>query len=330
MSVQRPSRSTTQPVARGFTVPSTPLSDVELFRPGPYLALTILLIPVAATVLGAALALNNGGGVPRWLPFTQLLWFPCLVVVWLGLISVRADSMGIAAGRPFGRWSQVRWDMIERVDKRGFQIRITGSGARVIFLPRLLRDGDRLTRRLLLRLPTHVLSDDLAQEAQQIITTSIYTMPEGGLSGVLRARPRGRYRLGAAALTLLFAGLAVGAFMLSLGVAGVVFGIVALLIAAIGVAVSLWLNQEVQVSDKGITVTPGLMRRQRAVLWTQIGLVEHSTDEAVLRFTGEQRVVCIGPGLLPVAHRDLMRAFLHEYCLNRETPIVKRRFIFFL
>ena len=301
-----------------------------MYRPGPYFALTILLIPVAVTVVGAAFALNSGHGVPLWLPFVQLLWFPCLALVWLGLQSVRADSDGIAAGRPFGRWSMVRWDMIERVEKRGPRLRITGSsGAAVAFLPALLRDGDRLTRRLLLRLPTHVLADELAQDAQQILTTSIYTMPEGGLSGVLRARPRGRYRLGAAALTLLLAGSGAGALSLSLGIVGILLAAICWLGAAAGVAVSLWLSQMVLINDHGVTVILGLMRGQRAALWTDIGLVEHSTHEAVLRLHGQQRVVFVGPGLLPAAHRDLMRAFLHEYCLNRHVPIVKRRFLFF-
>lgn len=331
MSVQRPSRPTTRPVARGFAVPSTPLGDIELYRPGPYLALTILLIPVVVTVVGVAVSLNNGRGVPLWLPFVQLLWFPCLAVAWLGLLSVRTDSTGIAAGRPFGRWSQVRWEMIARVDKRGPQIRIAGStGARVAFVPKLLRDGERLKRRLLLRLPTHVLSDELARDAQSIISTSIYTMPEGGLSGVLHARPRGRYRLTAAALTLMFAGVGAAALVLSIGPIGVALATLCWLIAAAGAVISLWLSQVVQVSDKGIAVRLGLMRGQRAALWEKVGLVEHSTGEAVLRLTGEQRVVCVGPGLLPAAHRDLMRAFLHEYCLNREVPIVKRRFWFLL
>ncbi|HEX6817089.1 MAG TPA: hypothetical protein VF120_01845 [Ktedonobacterales bacterium] len=331
MSVQRPSRPTTRPVSRGFAVPSTPLSDVEMYRPGPYLALTILLIPVVVTVIGAAISLNSGNGVPLWLPFAQLLWFPCLALVWLGLLSVRADSTGIAAGRPFGRWSEVRWDLIERVEKRGPRLRITGSsGAVVVFLPSLLRDGDRLTRRLLLRLPTHVLAEELAYEAQQILTTSIYTMPEGGLSGVLRARPRVRFRLGAGLLTLLFAAAGVGALSLSLGLVSVLLASICWVGAAACATVSLWLSQIVLINDKGVTVIRGLMRGQRAALWTEIGLVEHSTREAVLRFHGQQRVVCIGPGLLPAVHRDLMRAFLHEYCLNRQVPIVKRRFLFFI
>ena len=299
-----------------------------MYRPGPYFALVVMLIPVAVTLAGVALSFNNGRGIPIWLPFALLLWFPCLLLVRLGLLSVRADRAGIAAGRPWGKWQYVAWEHIERVEKRGPLIRILGSsGVSVVFLPSLLRDGDRLTRRLLLRLPTHVLSEALSQEANQILTTSIFTMPEGGLSGLLRARPKVVFRL--LALGGVIAGVALAMLALAAvpGALGAILAVICGVVALLSVAVSAWLAQELQVDDKGLTMVGGLTRRTRWMPWTQIELVEHSNHEALLRIHGEQRIVCVGPGLLSPAHRDLLRAFLHEYCRNRDVPIVKRHFL---
>jgi hypothetical protein len=48
----------------------------------------------------------------------------------------------------------------------------------------------------------------------------------------------------------------------------------------------------------------------------------------MLRLRGSQRITCIGPALLSPAERDLMRAFLYEYCVYREVPVIRRRWLF--
>ncbi|HKV84010.1 MAG TPA: hypothetical protein VJN88_05605 [Ktedonobacterales bacterium] len=333
MSLQRPSppsRPTARPASRGLAVASTPLSEVELYRPGPSFALTILLIPVIVTLVAAAITLNGDQGIPLWLPFVLLLWIPCLPVIWLGMLSVRTDTTGIAAGRPWTRWREMPWDMIDRVEKRGPLLTVRGSvGGRLIFAPALLRDGSRLRRRLLLRLPAHVLSNALGEDAQEILTMSVYTMPEGGLAGLLRARSRVAYRLAVAALTLVLAAVGVVALLGAPGAIGLSLAVICWLGALAGACLIAWLLQEVRVNDAGIIVFHPLTRRTREVKWTQIELIEHSSREAVLRLRGEQRVVCLGPGILPRAQRDLLRAFLHEYGLNRDVPIVKRPRVLF-
>lgn len=333
MSLQRPSppsRPTARPASRGLAVASTPLSEIELYRPGPYFALAILLIPVIVTMVAAAISLNGDHGIPLWLPFVLLLWIPCLPVIWLGMLSVRTDTTGIAAGRPWTRWREIPWDMIDRVEQRGPLLTVRGSvGGRLVFAPALLRDGARLRRRLLLRLPAHVLSNALGEDAQEILTMSVYTMPEGGLAGLLRARARGTYRSVAAALTVTFVAVGVVALLSAPRVIGVTFAVICGLAALASAFVCVWLLQEVRVNDAGVVVFQPLTRRTRELKWTQIELIEHSSREAVLRLRGEHRIVCLGPGILPRAQRDLLRAFLHEYGLNRDVPIVKRPRVLF-
>lgn len=333
MSLQRPSppsRPTARPASRGLAVASTPLSEVELYRPGPYFALAILLIPVIVTLVAATISLNGDHGIPLWLPFVLLLWIPCLPVIWLGMLSVRTDTTGIAAGRPWTRWREIPWDMIDRVDERGPLLTVHGSiGGRLVFAPILLRDGSRLRRRLLLRLPAHVLSNALGEDAQQILSLSVYTMPEGGLAGMLRARSRASYRLTAAALTIALAAVGIVALLAVSSPVGLALAVICWLGALASASLVVWLQQELRVNDSGIVVFQRLTRRMRELKWTQIELIEHSSREAVLRLRGEQRIVCLGPGVLPRAQRDVLRAFLHEYGLNRGVPIVKRPRVLF-
>jgi hypothetical protein len=280
---------------------------------------------VIVTLVAAAISLNGDHGIPLWLPFVLLLWIPCLPVIWLGMLSVRTDTTGIAAGRPWTRWREIPWDMIDSVDERGPVLTVRGSvGGRLVFAPSLLRDGSRLRRRLLLRLPAHVLSHALGEDAQQILNLSVYTMPEGGLAGLLHARARASYRLAVAALTVILAAVGVLALLGVSGAVGLTLAIICWLGALASVSLGVWLQQELRVNDSGIVVVQRLTRHTRELKWTQIELIEHSSREAVLRLRGGQRIVCLGPGILPHAQRDLLRAFLHEYGLHRGVPIVKR------
>jgi len=308
---------------------STPLMDIQVYRPGPYLALAILVVPVVVAMGGAAITLNVMGTIPVWLPFVLLLWLPGLPVVWMTLQSVRASSYGIAAGRPWQTWEDIPWSLVERVEQRGMALRITGSdGRRLTVVPALLRDGKRLRRQLLLRLPTHVLAGALAQEAQQLLVTGVFAMPEGGLSGTLHARPQGIWRAALAVGGLVaLAGAALALMRLPLGPA-IPVTVAALVVAGAAVRALAWTMQEVMLNEKGISVVWRLTGRAQAMQWAQVDLVEHSTREALLRLRGTQRLLCAGPGVMSRAHRDLMRAFLHEYCENRDVPIMGRKWLF--
>jgi hypothetical protein len=125
------------------------------------------------------------------------------------------------------------------------------------------------------------------------------------------------------------AALGVVAMLAISGAVGLALAAICWLGALVSAALVVWLQQELRVNDAGIVVFQRLTRRTRELKWTQIELIEHSSREAVLRLRGEQRIVCLGPGILPRAQRDLLRAFLHEYGLNRDVPIVKRPRVLF-
>ncbi|HEX6818608.1 MAG TPA: hypothetical protein VF120_09555, partial [Ktedonobacterales bacterium] len=123
------------------------------------------------------------------------------------------------------------------------------------------------------------------------------------------------------------AGAALALMRLPLGPA-IPVTVVALVVAGAAVRALVWMMQEVMLNEKGISVVWRLTGRAQAMQWAQVDLVEHSTREALLRLRGTQRLLCAGPGLMSRAHRDLMRAFLHEYCENRDVPIMGRKWLF--
>ena len=156
----------------------------------------------------------------------------------------------------------------------------------------------------------------------------ITPMAEGGLSGTLYAQPRRIWRgtLVAVALVTLACGtLALLRLPLE---AGIPLAIVALLIAGAAAGTLVWLMQVVLVNEKGISVVWRLTGRSREMPWSQVALVEYSPRETMLRLRGTQRIRCAGPGLMSPSQRDLMRAFLHEYCGNRDVPLVKRTWMY--
>src|SRR5579871_5874295 len=173
-------QSNVPPLSRGHmrnrATPSQPLVEVEFYRPSPLVALTILLFPVVVTFTGA---------IPIWLPFLMIaLWILCLPVFWLVMQSARTTTHDFATGRPLRPWTTLSWETIERVEQSGLSIRATASdGRHITFTPFLLRDGARLRREFLFRLPQHVLTGSLAQEANKIFTMDIQTKPDGGISG---------------------------------------------------------------------------------------------------------------------------------------------------
>src|SRR5579875_1686623 len=162
MMRDRPPHTMSVPLQRGRGASSSPLLHIQVYRPGPALALIILLTPAVVALAGAAVYLDVDGAVPPWLALTLLRWGPCMPGLWVAMQSVRTDSTGLAVGRPWQRWAEVRWEDIERVEARGALLRVVGAqGQRLTFSTALLRDGDRLRRQLLLRLPAHVLAGRL-------------------------------------------------------------------------------------------------------------------------------------------------------------------------
>lgn len=322
--MQRMPDTSSRPLNRGPAITSTPLLEIQVFRPGSVLALSILLLPVLITLVSAVVFILMGGRIPDWLPFLALLWVPCAPIFWLAMQNVRTNGIGIAAGRPWSSWTEIPWTLIERVEQLGPLITITGSNSRrMTFAPVLLRDGQRLKRALLLRLPSQVLIGKLSRDQQRVLRTGFF-MPDAGLSGTLHTHPHRRWRILFGAVALILAGLAVLAAMaLPLAI-----GIPLALVCAAGVlaacVVMSWLFQELLVNEKGMSLSSPITRQSSDMSWSEVQIIEHSPYQLVLRLRGAKRMLCAGPPLLPAGDRDIMQAFLREYCLKNGVPFVAR------
>ncbi len=303
--------------------------EVHVYRPGPFLAAGILALPVIGALAGAVIGLAYNAAIPVWLPFVLLLWMPFLMLAWRAMLSVRTNGISIAAGRPWTRWSDIPWSLVERVEQSRGRIRVHGSnGIRIMFTPVLLRNGGRLKRQMLLRLPAHVLSPQLAREAQILFASGTFTMGGSGLSGTLYTRSRRRWRLAVSGAVVVLLGAATGSVVGLPRLVGVPLAVFFFALAAGGMSLLVWLFQEILVSEKGITAISSFTHRARGMTWEQVQMVEHSAGQAVLRLRGAHRIVCIGPALLAPAERDLMRAFLFEYCVYRSIPVLRRPWLF--
>ena len=319
-----PDTPSSRPLNRGPAITSTPLLDIQVFRPGSMLALSVLLLPVLVALVGAAVFILIDGQIPEWLPFSALLWVPCAPIFWLAMQSVRTNASGVAAGRPWSSWVEIPWALIERVEQFGPLVTITGSNAkRMTFAPVLLRDGQRLKRSLLLRLPSQVLIGKLSREQQRVLVSGFF-MPDAGLSGTLHTHPHGRWRM-------LFGGIALA--MIGVGVAVVMtlpraLSIPLALVCGLGTLAACmamgWLFQELLVNEKGMSISSPITRQSHDMSWSEVEIIEHSPYQLVLRLRGARRMLCAGPPLLPVGDRDIMQAFLREYCLNNGVPFVAR------
>ncbi len=309
------------------SVSTKPLLEVQVYRPSPLIALTIVMLPVIEA-LAAIFFLGGTGSIPHWLPFLILLWIVCLPVLWIAMQSARTTSLSFSAGRPWRPWTELPWDSIERVEQSGLAIRaIASDGRHITIIPLLLRDGARLRREFLLRLPQHVLSGTLGQQAKRLLEPSFGTTRDGRISGTLRAHPRSLWRN--LTLTLGLALIAAGAislwyFGIFPGVLTAVFG---LLLGCACLIIFVWLLQTVVINERGITRVMPLQRRATALEWSTIELIEYSSREYVLRLRGPERFICAGPSLLPSAERDVMRAYIHEYRISKGIPMVRRSWI---
>ena len=283
---ERPQRSRPRD-DRARTVPLTsPLKSMPVYRPAPYLGLVAILLPCGLAGLIAALALNNNRPIPIWAPLLLLLLIPLLTAAWLFVRSVRLSPTGIAVGRPFQRWREAMWHQIVHAERRGMAVRIytvwdgVSPGDYISFIPRLLMDGDQLLKIVLGHLRPQNLDGALRMEALDQMP-----IPEGEMTGMLRARPRNRWPFGALAV---------------LG----------------GLASAIWLRQEVIVTPEGLTIIRPWRRAPDEVLWDQVMVVDHSPHWALLKFRVGRSVRCIGPGLLRAPERDRMFAFINHYCLQ--------------
>lgn len=300
------------------TVPLTsPLKTMPVYRPAPFLALTAILLPGALAGLITALLVYNHQPTPIWAPLLILLLIPLLTLAVLFTRSVRLSPTGIAVGRPFQRWNEAMWHHIVRAEQHGMSIRIYTSwdgasgGTYISFAPRLLMDGDQLVSTLLGHLRPSILDGALRMEALDQMP-----LPEGEITGTLRARPRNRWPLGSLALALVGVVGAAAALWLAPEPLAASLATVGALVAIVGMFVAVWLRQEVIVTPDALTIIWPWRRAPDEVLWDQVVILDHSRHWALLRFRMGRSVRCIGPALLRAPERDRMFAFINRYCLQ--------------
>lgn len=319
-------RFPTQGLAPRHAPVSTPMIDTYLYRPSALLALPFILVPAALSLSGIVLLLETGQHIPVWLPLLLLLWIPCLPGLWVLMKSVRWSATGLAVARPWQQWAEIAWEDIERVERRGISVQVvSANGAAMRFTPLLLHDGVRLKRQLMLRLPSHVLQGDLRVEAQHLITGEAYPAQDAAMSGTLSAQPRTLFTvLPLIVATILTTGAVLALLYLPL-ITGILCALVAVCGAGVSVALGVWMRQTILATERGVVVTHVWQRQGVEMTWQEIGMIECANYELMLRLRGDTRLRMAGPGVLPAAHRDLLRAFIRSNCLDRGVPVIYNR-----
>jgi hypothetical protein len=309
-----------RPISRG-------LSAFHIYRPGSLLAGVMLAGPPVLGVSAGAIALIMTARVPIALPLLLLAWIAVLPAGWLVLVSVRTSPIGIATARPWRKWQEIPWALIERAEHRGVRLVLTASDGRTIsFALFVLHGGDRLYREVLLRLSPQVLDIRLRHDAQMLLGENLGEQDVGGFLAPVQVQPRLMWRVTSAAIALAAAALALVAFSF----APPESVLASALCAAIALAASLafvWLSQRITLSDEGIAVALPLRRRSRAIAWSDLHLIEHTRRERFLRLRGARRVRCAGPGMLVPVERDVMRALLLGHARRQGALVVERRWL---
>jgi hypothetical protein len=312
---------------------STPLADARIYGPGSVLALAILMLPVVLAVGLALGALQFTHTVPPWIPVLSLVWLPALPLLWEAMKSVRTSAIGVAVGRPWRTWIELRWDEIQHVEQRGMSLYISSrspAAPRLKFAPRLLIDGARLRREILLRLPPTVLSVRLSRDAEALLRAGDFAIsPEGSLEGMVQARTRARYW--ALPLIAAIAAILVGAALVVILATPLIWIAAAAcaIVAIFSLCAALWLPQQFTLDADGFTVVRVVWparQRQRTFRWQRMDMVEYTPRRALLRIRGQQeRSVCAGPLLLPRDQSTIVWHFVQSRCQEHGVPLVMRR-----
>ncbi len=289
------------------------------------MALGVILSPALAVIGTAGILLAINHRIPIAVPLLLLLCIPLISLAWLSVVSVRTSSAGIATTRPWRSWAELPWELIERAKSDGIRITLISSeGQRITFVPYILREGARLRREVLVRLPAQVLDDRLLGEARALLADQVVPKPDGGLSGSIDARPRSALRILAIAVACVAVAAGTTAVLLRHDLLGMSIAVLAFAVFGAMLGAYFWLMQRIEVSDAGIHVTHVLARHSQVMAWSEVHLLEHTPAERIIRLRGDVRLRCAGPALLRRTERDVMRAFLNAYCIERGVPVVQR------
>jgi hypothetical protein len=304
---------------------STPIIDASVYRAGAPLALVVILVPILAAI-GLAVARFAGGvAIPPWAALAIGGWIILTPLFWLLLKTVRVTAYGIATGRIWSEWKEILWGDVNRVEQRGGRIHIHGaSGAAISFAPWLLRDNRELRQYLTHRIAPHFIATPLIKPAETNQGRPAIPRPIDVTATQMNARPALNLRLGALAVFALAVGAGVGAFLEApapLSYVALAFCALVALAALLGLA---WLSQAVNLTEDSVAVRGVLFASGKPLLWSEVGFVEVSPNERVLRLRGERKLRCPGPGLFAQPTRDTYRWLLHIYCLDRGVPAMPR------
>ncbi|HEY7782640.1 MAG TPA: hypothetical protein VIC85_20770 [Ktedonobacterales bacterium] len=304
------------------------LDEAHYYRPGSVLAITLLGAPALVALAAAGVTYARSGRILIVVPFLLCAWLFTLPATWISLVTVRTTIGGIASRHPLSRWTELAWDDVRSATRRGPVLLIRSArGQRVRFAPLALRDGARLYRLVLMRLPAPALDPALREDARALLGEQVVPHPDGGLTGLVSARPQARWRAGVAGIGVVCAATTALAALTLPPAAALPIGGLALMALGLCALTFMWLLQRVTVSDRGIAVARAYGQRSLEIAWPEVQLLEHTPREGLLRLRGDRRLLCPGPTLLPPASRDGMRAFLHAYCVNRGIPVAKRRWL---
>ncbi|HZC08326.1 MAG TPA: hypothetical protein VE338_22025 [Ktedonobacterales bacterium] len=308
---------------------STYLAESVVYRPGAWVAMTLLAGPIVCAIAGAVV-IGVSGAIPLWLPLSLLLWLPVLGLAWALLKSVSVTPDTVASGRPLGQWRTVAYEEIEHVEQSGMRLVISARASPpLVITPALLHRGAQLRRTLLLRLPLTALGGDLRTQAQILSEGAMLGGAVGDISGILTVRTRAIWLvLGVVVSVALLALGAVALLTLTTPLNNLPTWALALALAALaGISgyFGLWSAQDIFVNEKGLVIHYALLRRDRDVFWAQVRLVEYTPGEMALIFRGPRRAtMSAGPGLLNETQARLMRQFIGHYCVADVIPALSR------
>jgi hypothetical protein len=297
-----------------------------LYRPGLLLAGALLLAPPVLAVSSAGILLRVAGHIPLWLPAILLVWLPLLFFAWFTLKSVRTSSVGIAIARPWSRWEELNWALIEHVQQEGPRIVVHSSDGRTDhFYPFTLHNGTRLRRELLMRLPAHVLDAALRADARRLLGEPATHLDASVPADPCVIHPRRIWSVALLGVSLV-AILGGSGAAVELPTPFMAIPIAAAFVVVVGCTALLPVcMQTLTLTHSGMVVRGPLGRPARELRWESIQFIEQTRAERVLRLRGKRRLRCAGPGLLSAADAEVFRAFLWTFCAQRGVLTIERR-----
>jgi hypothetical protein len=301
-----------------------PLIDATVYRPGAPVAYALVLIPILAAIgLGVA-RFVNGVAIPVWAALPIAGWIVLTPVFWFLLKTVRVTAFGIATGRIWTEWKEITWGDISQVEWRGGRIRVHGANTVAIsFAPRMLHNNRELRQYLSNRVSPRLMVKPLVKPTEGDQEGPAIMRPNGISATQMRARPSFSLRLEALGIFALAVGVgAVGLIELSAPWSYLTIALCAV-VALLALGALAWLSQTVSLTESGISVKGFPFGSGKLLPWSEVEVVEVSSNERVLRLRGAQKLRSPGPGLFAQPSANIYRWLMHTYCVERGVPAMR-------